>query len=482
MAERPQDREGVRDEANFLVETHSIDVIPPEARHGKVSSLFPLWFGANTMAVTITTGMLVVVKGFSLEWAIVAVTLGVLIGAIFMAYHSAQGPHLGLPQMIQSRAQFGYYGASLPLILVVAMYVGFFAAGGVLGGQALALLFHMSLGAGIIIMSLANCLLALFGYNLIHRYEYIVAWLFAATFVVFTGFVLFNRAAYHAQPTTGTFMLGPFLLGVAIAAIYEITYAPYVADYSRYLPESTSIRSAFWYTYGGTVVSGVWMMILGVLVAAWAPSSNPIADMAGIAGHLGGWFQVIVLLMVALGIVSINTLNIYGGFMSSLTIVSAFVSRWRPTLALRVWFIIPVTIVSTYLTFLYSANLLTSYENFLSFLLYFMIPWTAVNLTDFYFVRRGRYNLNAFGDPAGEYRGVAWPGIVAYFVGFLAEIPFMNSPVYEGPVARALQGGDISWIIGVLVSGGLYFLWMRRVVEQAPSANTAGVAIPNRGN
>jgi NCS1 family nucleobase:cation symporter-1 len=37
--------------------------------------------------------------------------LGSVIGALFMAFHSAQGPKLGLPQMIQSRPQFGYYGS-----------------------------------------------------------------------------------------------------------------------------------------------------------------------------------------------------------------------------------------------------------------------------------------------------------------------------------------------------------------------------------
>ncbi len=450
-------------DGDFIVEVHSIDVIPESERHGTVRSLFPLWFGANAMIVTITTGMLAAVTGFSVGWALVSVALGVIIGAVFMAYHSAQGPHLGLPQMIQSRAQFGYYGASLPLILVLAMYIGFFAAGGVLGGQAIAMLIHINLSAGIIIMSVLNCLLALFGYNIIHQFEKVVSVLFGIVFIIFTAFLLFDRtgAVGHVASKPSAFMTGPFLLGVAIAAIYEITYAPYVADYSRYLPSSTSIRSAFWYTYGGTVISGVWMMVLGVLVQAWMPSSNPVGAFAAVAQHLGSWFEIVTLIVVALGILSVNTLNIYGGFMSSLTIVNAFVHKLKASLALRVWFIVPVTIVGTYLTFLYKANLLASYENFLSFLLYFMIPWTAINLTDYYLLRHGHYRSEAFFDPQGEYHGISWPGIITYVIGFLVEIPFMNSVVYEGPVAKALGGGDISWVIGVIVSGTVYFLWMK---------------------
>jgi NCS1 family nucleobase:cation symporter-1 len=53
-----------------------------------------------------------------------------------MALHSAQGPKLGIPQMVQSRAQFGFLGEILPLILVVLMYIGFFATSGALAGTA----------------------------------------------------------------------------------------------------------------------------------------------------------------------------------------------------------------------------------------------------------------------------------------------------------------------------------------------------------
>jgi len=58
-------------------------------------------------------------------WAAIAILLGIIIGTLFMAFHSAQGPKLGLPQMIQSRAQFGYYGSLLPVIVAVLLFIGF---------------------------------------------------------------------------------------------------------------------------------------------------------------------------------------------------------------------------------------------------------------------------------------------------------------------------------------------------------------------
>jgi purine-cytosine permease-like protein len=56
---------------------------------------------------------------------------------VFMASHSAQGPQLGIPQMIQSRAQFGVIGAILPLFLVMFIYLGFFASSTILAAGTL---------------------------------------------------------------------------------------------------------------------------------------------------------------------------------------------------------------------------------------------------------------------------------------------------------------------------------------------------------
>jgi NCS1 family nucleobase:cation symporter-1 len=55
-----------------------------------------------------------------------------------MALHSAQGPQMGIPQMIQSRAQFGSLGALLVVLIAGVMYIGFFASNIVLAGKSLA--------------------------------------------------------------------------------------------------------------------------------------------------------------------------------------------------------------------------------------------------------------------------------------------------------------------------------------------------------
>ncbi len=463
------------DGQNFLVEKHSIDFIPHHLRHGKPSDLFFFWFGANAQMVVAATGLIAIVPGFNLWWAVVGIVIGSIFGSIFMAYHSAQGPHLGIPQMIQSRAQFGFYGAVIPLIMVVVMYLGFYAAGAVIGAEAISRLFHTSVSTGIILSSVAEALLTLAGYNVIHKFNRWMSYLFVVVFVIVTGLLLFgpHLTTAHHQAAHSGFVLGPFLLTISLAVINTLGYAPYVADYSRYLPEKTTISSTFWYSYLAIVLSNAWMMILGAVIQAEAPNSDPLAGFVALGQHLGSWFVGLLLLASAFGVMSINNLNIYGCAMSSMTIVTTFAKKMKPTFVLRAWFIIPVIIVGTYLAFLAQSNLLASFENFLTLLIDFLVPWTAINLSDYYILRHGNYDIAEIFIPNGRYGRFNGLAILTYFVGFAAELPFMNSAIYEGPIAKMLNGGDISWIIGLIVSGVLYMVLFSTMIAKKNSYSSS---------
>ena len=108
-----------------LVEQRSIDYIPESERHGRLFSQFTLWFGANLQVTAIVTGALAVVLGGDVFWSLIGLLIGQVLGGVIMALHAAQGPKLGLPQMISSRVQFGVYGAVIPILVVCQMYVGF---------------------------------------------------------------------------------------------------------------------------------------------------------------------------------------------------------------------------------------------------------------------------------------------------------------------------------------------------------------------
>ncbi|WP_280115737.1 cytosine permease [Leucobacter insecticola] len=108
-----------------IIEDKTIQPIPLNERHGKARDLFTIWFGSNIMVLTMVTGALATtVFGLDFWSAVLGVAIGNLAGAVFMALHSAQGPKLGVPQMVQTRGQFGSYGALLVVIVTVLMYVG----------------------------------------------------------------------------------------------------------------------------------------------------------------------------------------------------------------------------------------------------------------------------------------------------------------------------------------------------------------------
>ena len=116
---------------------------------------------------------------------------------------------------------------------------------------------------------------------------------------------------------------------------------------------------------------------------------------------------------------------------------------------------------------LIGANFLTNFEDFLLLVLYLFIPWTAVNLVDYYIVRRGHYAIAEIFNPHGMYGRWGWRGITAYLVGFAAMLPFLSTSKYTGFVANALDGADISLFIGLPVAGVLYYVLAKSIDVEA---------------
>src|SRR5205807_10282755 len=94
------------------VENRHIEHIPAAARHGKPWHQLAFWFGANVNVFNVVLGGVVVSIGLTFWWALIAIATGTVIGALLIALHATQGPRLGVPQSIQSRGQFGFYGAA----------------------------------------------------------------------------------------------------------------------------------------------------------------------------------------------------------------------------------------------------------------------------------------------------------------------------------------------------------------------------------
>src|SRR5690242_15500672 len=164
------------------VEVRSIDYVPLSERHGELWHLGPLWFMGNAQIATLAVGVVGVSAGGNLFWSLVAIVVGVMVGTFFMAFHSAQGPQLGLPQMIQSRPQFGYIGALLVWLFAYLQYAGFNIFNTILAGEAGDSTLHIGVKPRIVIATVIAVIAAVVGYDFIHRMEQGLTYLFLLIF------------------------------------------------------------------------------------------------------------------------------------------------------------------------------------------------------------------------------------------------------------------------------------------------------------
>ncbi|WP_018157533.1 purine-cytosine permease family protein [Demetria terragena] len=438
-----------------MIETRSIDYVPLADRHGKVWHQGPFWFTGNFVITTMVTGFIGPALGLDLVSSIVAMVLGAAFGTFFMAFHAYQGPRMGLPQMIQSRAQFGLRGSIVPLIAVLFVYIGFNVFNVILATQALQLVFPGSGALWYPVLIAIAVVLAVVGYDLLH---FVLRWLSYAMVVVFalvTIGALRDLEAGAALPSTAGFSWAPFLISFGAAAGYQISYAVYVSDYSRYLPPTVSSRGVIGWTYAGAGLSAMWLFSLGAFLGSAIKEPDAIGGLRSVGDGLFDGFGTFAVLVAVPALLSVMAVNLYGAMLTGTSAVDGF-KQIRPTVRGRVTGILLVAVVVYIVALSLPDDYLGSFNNFVLMMLYFLIPWTAVNLVDFYFVRHGHYAIAEMFKSNGIYGRWAWRGLVSYAVGFAAMVPFITTTFYEGPAAKAIGGGDVSFIVGLLVSGFLY--------------------------
>ena len=440
------------------IETRSIDYVPEDERHGKVSHQGPFWFVGNFQPFTLALGFVGPSLGLSLWWSIVAGIAGVAFGTLFMAFHATQGPVLGLPQMIQSRAQFGFRGVLLPLIGTLFTFVGFNVVDVVIIKSGLQSIFGWNPVAVAAAITAIAALLAVYGHDLLHKSFRILFWISLPLWVILTVNVVFGGVTGGPAAAAGFSWVG-FLAQFGVAASYNITYAPYVSDYSRYLPRDTKPSTIIASVFIGAAGSPAWLIPIGAWMATYLGASDALAGINETGNAAVSYLGGVLAIVSTLVLVATMGLNAYSGMLTVVTALDSL-KPVRPTRRLRV---VTITVLAAawFVMSLLLTNATTALNTTLLIMLYLLVPWTAVNLTDYFFVRRGHYAITDLFTPRGIYGAWSWRGIAAFVVGILAEIPFMVLPFFTGPAAAAMGEVDIAFAVGLLVSGVVYVLLTR---------------------
>ena len=434
-----------------IPEPYSIEHIPFAERHGHSRQLLWLWLAANLTIADYAIGFVPVALGLSVGPAILALALGNILGGLVLAWSAAMGPAAGYPQMFIGRRAFGRVGGYIPAALNWLSTAGWFTVNTILGAFAIQLLvpgLPFLVAAAILVV--VQTLLVIYGHNLIQEFERYMVLILGLLFAIATVIALTHGstiAAWHPKPVAGTLAL--FAIVLAISFSYIMSWSPYASDYSRYLPEITSRSYIAIYVFIGAVIASFLTEVVGVLVAILAPAgATPIAALKTVMSGFGAFAVVAVIL----GATTANVLNLYSNTMSA-KVLDVRLQRWQLAIIGGV--------VGFILALLGYQNFTQNYENFLIVLDYWIMPWLAVVLLDFY----------VFGhrEPMGFSQAVAvnWNGLVAWVIGLGVSLLFISERFQvfglkaHGPFATWFGDADFGYFIGFIVAGVVYLLLNR---------------------
>jgi nucleobase:cation symporter-1, NCS1 family len=447
------------------IESHSIDVIPDNERGGRVSGQFTLWFATNANVFNFVLGGFAIFFGLNVFWALIAMFLGTFLGLAFTSLHAVQGPRLGVPQMIQSRGQFGFYGAIFIFLASIVLDVGYLAAQQVVQADSLNdLTGSVGIPWWIIIVTIPAVLLAIFGYQWIHRIQPVLTVLFGVALLV--AVILTATSGKSLAKGMGGTHLASFPIFIAAVGLFfmnMLSWAVYVSDYSRYLPRNVSAPRTYWAVFGGNALGACLYAGLGIYITGLGPDTDSVVSIGSIAGK---W----ILPILALSLLGSDALNAYTGMLALESVRSTF-QKVVASRAARVIGLLVIFIAATILAEAGYKTFLTSFEDFINVLLFFFVPWTVINLIDFYIVKKGRYDVKSFFSPKGIYGGWRLTALIPYVIALAVQIPFLDQTLYVGPLVKPLGGADISWLIGFVVAGLGYLIatWLTGGFGQVPA-------------
>jgi NCS1 family nucleobase:cation symporter-1 len=456
-----------------VIESRSIDWVTPAERHGSPWRVSPLFFIANWSFFTIALGFTGPALGLSIGASIGASALGLLIGTFFMAFHATQGPRLGLPQIIQSRAQFGFYGVIVVVAMSLTCYLAFGVVYTILTAQGLAQIFGWSPAVVGLVVNLLGGAFAVAGHDHLHRISRLVFYVTVPLVLVFTVAVVLGYAGgdtpSESSGGNGGSVTSAFFTVFAVSAAYNIALAPIVSDYTRYLPVKTSATKLIASVYVGAGSSALWLIALGAWLSARYQASDALVALHDAGDHVFTGFGAVLALASAATLVVCTATAAYSVALQFLTGVD-LVRRITPSRQLRIAVTAATIAIYLLVALPFGDHVINAASNALSLMLFLLVPWTAVNLTDYFFVRRGEYAITDLFTPAGVYGGWSWRGIVAYFAGFAAMVPFAVLPFFTGPLGALLGGIDVSWLAGLIVASLLYFVFSRSLNLDAERA------------
>jgi NCS1 family nucleobase:cation symporter-1 len=452
--------EGVRPSrvGDVALESQGMAPIPTDSRYGGTHRMFTVWFAPNMEMSVVFAGALAAGLGLGFGLGILAIFLGSIVGSVLVAVLCTWGPSTGTGQLPLARIPFGR-AVVLPGAMQWLSTIGWDVLVGLFGGQAAHLLLGVPFWVGVLIVLGLGGAVSVLGYEFVHRLQSWGSTLLTIMFTVLAIRIFQNDVVLPRNSVQGGELAGAFVLVVSIFVSLGVSWAPYASDYSRYLPPASSKVRVFVFTLAGLTCSYVFAGGIG-LAAASVLGDQTATGVRTLMG--GGPLGALALFAIMFGAITANSMNDYSG---SLAFQATGARVKRPITAAIVAAIAFIAIL-----WLNTGSVADKFQAILFFINYWIAPFSAIVVVDWYYAK-GRY-VPEFLRTALVFRNLSagWSAFVALVLGFAAMVPFMNTSIVVGPVARAMYGADLAIYVGFVVSGVAYLVLRQFVPRARPVA------------
>ncbi len=402
------------------LESNGINVIGDSERKGTPRHLFWPWFGANISVFGLSYGAFALGFGISLPQALVAGLFGVVFSFLLCGYVALAGKRGSAPTMVLSRAAFGVRGNRLPALISWLLTVGWETVLTILATLATATVIQQLGGSGgagtqlvaLVVVAALVMVAGVMGFDFIMRLQTVITIITAVLTVVYIALVAgrIDWAAVWAVPHGSVQQV----VGAVVFLMtgFGLGWVNLAADYSRYLPRSSSSRGVVgWTTFGGALAPVV-LLTFGLLLAAPSAelSEAVAADPIGaLAAALPTWFLIPFALVAVLGLVGGAVLDIYSSGLALLA-TGVRVPRWAAALIDGV-----IMVLGTVYVVFVAQDFLGQFNAFLITLGVPVAAWCGIMLADILTRRRDYADTDLY-DPRGRYGDVRWLPVITMIV------------------------------------------------------------------
>ena len=404
-----------------------IDPVPPKHRVLGGFHYFILWSSLGVGLLVFSAGSFLSDAPF--YQALLAIIIGSIAGSVLLSMAGKIGSDRAVPSIIGIRPAFGLYGSYLAAVLNIIQLIGWTTFEILILSKAAEQLTNTNVTiVWNILFGVVITMLGIFGPLFVVKQwlsKFAIWIVYASSAIILITLLLQNLPNVLSEESNNM----SFFVALDIVIAMPISWMPLVSDYNRF---AKSGKGAFMGTMLGFSITNIIFYVGGLLFGVGDISSIIISIQAILFGF--------ILLVMIVDEIDNAFADIYSAAVSSQNIFHNLNQRHL---------IIGFSAVSTVLAIFVSIE---GYEQFLFLIGALFIPLFGVLLTDYFVIKRGRYQHDMmYGNNIIK---IGYPAIVSWFTGALTYYLLSQlSPIYLSQLPTIG-----STIPSLIVSSLLYLL------------------------